>query len=280
MRLVAEAQASGSRAQALADRAAAMLFYIALAAGTITLVVWWLLGDPEGALIRTATVLVIACPHALGLAIPLVIAISTSLGARNGLLVKDRLALERARTLDTVIFDKTGTLTKGEPVLVDVAAGSADVERVLGLAASVEADSEHPLARAIVEGARQRAVETRPATDFEALAGRGAHAMVHGHDVFVGGPRMLADQGLSPHPHAADWDRQGRTVLHVGRRRRRGRHRGRRGRDQARVEGGDRGPAPPRGPGRDDHGRLRSGRRVRGEALGDRRFRRAGAPFR
>jgi Cu2+-exporting ATPase len=215
MRLVAEAQASGSRAQALADRAAAMLFYIALAAGTITLVVWWLLGDPEGALIRTATVLVIACPHALGLAIPLVIAISTSLGARNGLLVKDRLALERARTLDTVIFDKTGTLTKGEPVLVDVAAGSADVERVLGLAASVEADSEHPLARAIVEGARQRAVETRPATDFEALAGRGAHAMVHGHDVFVGGPRMLADQGLSPHPHAADWDRQGRTVLHV-----------------------------------------------------------------
>jgi Cu2+-exporting ATPase len=215
MRLVAEAQASGSRAQALADRAAAMLFYIAITAGVVTLVVWWMLGDPEGALIRTATVLVIACPHALGLAIPLVIAISTSLGARNGLLVKDRLALERARTLDTVIFDKTGTLTKGEPVLIDVAAGSADVERVLGLAASVEADSEHPLARAIVDGARQRAVETRPATDFEALAGRGAHAKVHGHDVFVGGPRFLQDQGLSPHPQAADWDRQGRTVLHV-----------------------------------------------------------------
>ncbi len=215
MRLVAEAQASGSRAQALADRAAAMLFYIALTAGLLTLVVWWLLGDPEGALIRTATVLVIACPHALGLAIPLVIAISTSLGARYGLLVKDRLALERARTLDTVIFDKTGTLTKGEPVLIDVAAGAADVDRVLGLAASVEADSEHPLARAIMEGARQRAVETRPATDFEALAGRGAYAKVHDHDVFVGGPRLLQDQSLSPHPHAADWDRQGRTVLHV-----------------------------------------------------------------
>src|SRR4029078_5870297 len=135
-------------------------FYIALAAGALTLVVWWLLGDPEGALIRTATVLVIACPHALRLAIPLVIAISTSLGARNGLLVKDRLALERARTLDTVIFDKTGTLTKGEPVLVEVPATSADIERVLGLAASVEADSEHPVARAIVEGARQRGVET------------------------------------------------------------------------------------------------------------------------
>ena len=215
MRLVAEAQASGSRAQALADRAAAMLFYVALAAGAITLVAWWLLGDPDGALIRTATVLVIACPHALGLAIPLVIAISTSLGARNGLLVKDRLALERARTLDTVIFDKTGTLTKGEPVLVDVAAGSTDVERVLGLAASVEADSEHPLARAIVQGARERAVETRPATDFEAFAGRGARASVHGHDVSVGGPRLLADKGLSPHPQAAEWDRAGRTVLHV-----------------------------------------------------------------
>ncbi len=126
MRLVAAAQASGSRAQALADRAAAILFYVALAAGTITLVFWWVAGDPEGALVRTATVLVIACPHALGLAIPLVIAISTSLGARNGLLVKDRLALERARTIDTVIFDKTGTLTKGEPALIDI---SDDRER-------------------------------------------------------------------------------------------------------------------------------------------------------
>ncbi len=215
MRLVAEAQASGSRAQALADRAAALLFYVAVAAGALTLIVWWLLGDPEGALIRTATVLVIACPHALGLAIPLVIAISTSLGARNGLLVKDRLALEQARTLDTVIFDKTGTLTKGEPILADVAPGSMDAERVLGLAASVEADSEHPLARAIVDGARQRGVETKPATGFEALAGRGARATVHGHDVFVGGPRLVQERGLSPHPLATEWDQQGRTVLHV-----------------------------------------------------------------
>src|SRR5688572_27078918 len=123
MRMVAAAQASASRAQALADRAAAILFYVALAAGAVTLAYWWIQGDPEGALVRTATVLVIACPHALGLAIPLVIAISTSLGARNGLLVRDRLALEQARTVDTVIFDKTGTLTKGEPVLADVAAG-------------------------------------------------------------------------------------------------------------------------------------------------------------
>ena len=210
MRLVAAAQASGSRAQALADRAAAILFYLALAAGTITLAFWWLQGDPEGALVRTATVLVIACPHALGLAIPLVIAISTSLGARNGLLVKDRLALERARTLDTVIFDKTGTLTRGEPALADASDDSA-----LRLAAAVEGDSEHPLARAIVRGAQARGVDVPHATAFEVLPGRGARAQVDGHDVSVGGPRLLTDLSLEPLAVAADWDREGRTVLHV-----------------------------------------------------------------
>jgi Cu2+-exporting ATPase len=211
VRLVAQAQASASRAQALADRAAAILFYVALAAGTTTLIVWWLLGDPEGALLRTATVLVIACPHALGLAIPLVIAISTSLGAQNGLLIKDRMALERARTLDTVIFDKTGTLTKGEPVLVEV---SGDAE-ALRLAAAVEADSEHPLARAITLGAKIRGSSIPTATAFEALPGRGARAKVEGHAVAVGGPRLLAEMSLAQLPIAADWDSQGRTVLHV-----------------------------------------------------------------
>ena len=166
--------------------------------------------DPEGALVRTATVLVIACPHALGLAIPLVIAISTSLGARNGLLVKDRLALERARTLDTVIFDKTGTLTKGEPVLVD----ASDLE-ALRLAAAVEGDSEHPLARAIVRGATARGLEVPTATAFEALPGRGAKATVEGRKVSVGGPRLLADLSVGALPVATDWDREGRTVLHV-----------------------------------------------------------------
>jgi Cu2+-exporting ATPase len=117
MRLVAAAQASGSRAQALADRAASLLFYVAVASGVLTFGYWWLAGDSAHALTRTATVLIIACPHALGLAIPLVIAISTSLGGRNGLLVKDRLALERSRNLDVVIFDKTGTLTRGAPTL-------------------------------------------------------------------------------------------------------------------------------------------------------------------
>ncbi|HEV8403368.1 MAG TPA: copper-translocating P-type ATPase [Candidatus Limnocylindrales bacterium] len=210
MRLVAQAQASASRAQALADRAAALLFYVALAAGAITLVGWWFLGDPEGALVRTATVLVIACPHALGLAIPLVIAISTSLGARNGLLIKDRLALERARTLDMVIFDKTGTLTRGEPVLVD-----ADGDGALRLAAAVEADSEHPLARAIVAGATARGLSIPTATSFEPLPGLGARAQVEGHAVSVGGPRLLADASLLAPPLAAAWDRDGRTVLAV-----------------------------------------------------------------
>ncbi len=210
MRMVAAAQASASRAQALADRAAAILFYVALTAGIVTLVYWWIQGDPEGALVRTATVLVIACPHALGLAIPLVIAISTSLGARNGLLVKDRIALERAREIETVIFDKTGTLTKGEPALID----ATDVN-ALRLAAAVEADSEHPLAHAIVQGAHDRGLSVPTATGFEALAGRGARARVEGHEVAVGGPRLLAEHGLAPLPVATDWDREGRTVLHV-----------------------------------------------------------------
>jgi Cu2+-exporting ATPase len=210
MRLVAAAQASASRAQALADRAAAILFYVAITAGVVTLAFWWAQGDREGALVRTATVLVIACPHALGLAIPLVIAISTSLGARNGLLVKDRLALERARTVDTVIFDKTGTLTRGQPTLVD-----ATDDEVLRLAAAVESDSEHPLARAIVEGARRRGLSAPAATGFEALPGRGAQAVVDGRLVAVGGPRLLADRSLAPEGVAAEWDRAGRTVLHV-----------------------------------------------------------------
>ena len=213
MRMVAAAQASASRAQALADRAAAVLFYVAVAAGAITFAFWWIEGDRAGALVRLATVLVIACPHALGLAIPLVIAISTSLGARNGLLVKNRTALERARDLDLVIFDKTGTLTKGAPALAAVA-GAGEAE-VLRLAAAVEADSEHPLARAIVEGARSRGIETAAARGFEALPGRGARAVVDGRVVAVGGPRLLADLGLDPDPASDTWSREGRTVLHV-----------------------------------------------------------------
>ncbi|HEX5149465.1 MAG TPA: heavy metal translocating P-type ATPase, partial [Candidatus Limnocylindrales bacterium] len=216
MRLVEAAQASASRAQALADRAAAILFYVALLAGVVTLAFWWIQGDPEGALVRTATVLVIACPHALGLAIPLVIAISTSIGARNGLLVKDRIALERARELDVVIFDKTGTLTKGRPVVAAVAAtGGIEEVDVLGLAAAVEGDSEHPLARAIVEAARRRRIDVPGATEFESLAGRGARARVDGRAVAVGGPRLLDELSLEAIGETGAWARDGRTVLHV-----------------------------------------------------------------
>jgi Cu2+-exporting ATPase len=220
MRLVAEAQASNSRAQALADRAAALLFYVALVAGVVTLAVWMALGQPEEALIRTATVLVIACPHALGLAIPLVIAISTTLGARNGLLVRDRLALERAKDLEVVIFDKTGTLTRGEPVLAGVTtAQGIDERELLAMAAAVEADSEHPLARAIVRGAQQRGVDATRATNFEALAGRGARATIDGRAVTVGGPRLLADLDLEPpgelQTQVDAWAGEGRTVLFV-----------------------------------------------------------------
>ena len=220
MRLVAEAQSSNSRAQALADRAAALLFYVALAAGVITLAAWTALGQPEDALVRTATVLVIACPHALGLAIPLVIAISTTLGAKNGLLVKDRLALERARDVEVVIFDKTGTLTRGEPVLAAVSATPGiDETELLGLAASVEGDSEHPLAGAIVGGTEQRGIKLQRATGFESLAGRGARAVVDGHQVSVGGPRLLSDVKAVPPPELAlaadEWSSIGRTVLYV-----------------------------------------------------------------
>ena len=215
MRMVEAAQASASRAQALADRAAALLFYVALVAGAVTLGFWWLQGDPEGALVRTATVLVIACPHALGLAIPLVIAISTSIGARNGLLVKNRIALERARELQVVIFDKTGTLTKGQPAVAAVAATAGDETDVLRLAAAVEADSEHPLARAIVAEAAKRGIDAQGATEFESLAGRGARARVGDREVAVGGPRLVADLGLNPIEQAEPWAREGRTVLHV-----------------------------------------------------------------
>ena len=220
MRLVAEAQASQSRTQVLADRAAALLFYVALVAGLITLAVWIAVGQPEDALVRTATVLVIACPHALGLAIPLVIAISTTLGARNGLLVKDRLALERAKDVQVVIFDKTGTLTRGEPALAAVAAApKTSDQQLLALAAAVEADSEHPLARAVVRGARARGVTPPRATAFEALPGRGVRATVDGRSLTMGGPGLLAEAGAEVAPHVAaaaeGWSAEGRTVLYL-----------------------------------------------------------------
>src|SRR6266403_144431 len=220
MRLVATAQASGSRAQALADRAAAILFYVAVVSGAITFTYWWLSGDREHALIRTATVLIIACPHALGLAIPLVIAISTSIGAQNGLLVKDRLALELARNLDMVIFDKTGTLTRGSPAVSGVAPALGTTEdNLIALAAAVESTSEHPLAKAIVAEAKRRGLDQPSATNFEALAGRGAKALVEGERVVVGGPRLLTEAKVTVPPEVEKltiaWASDGKTVLYA-----------------------------------------------------------------
>jgi Cu2+-exporting ATPase len=219
-RLVEQAQTSRSRAQALADRAAALLFYFAAGAGLLTLVVWTLLGEPDQAIERTVTVLVIACPHALGLAIPLVIAIATGLAARSGILVKDRLALERMRTVDTVLFDKTGTLTKGEPTVSGVAAVDGDQDRLLRLAAAVEADSEHPLARAIVAAARTQAVGELPAAgEFRSMTGRGVQAQIEGATVAVGGPVLLRELRLAePEELAGElegWRGRGATVLYV-----------------------------------------------------------------
>jgi P-type Cu2+ transporter len=219
-RLVEQAQASGSRAQALADRAAAMLFYFAVGAGLITMAVWLVLGEPDQAVERTVTVLVIACPHALGLAIPLVIAISTGLAARSGILVKDRLALERMRTVDTVLFDKTGTLTTGKPQVSGVVAVDGDDDGLLQLAAAVEADSEHPLARAIVAQAHERAGGDLPtAGEFRSMTGRGVQARVEGATVAVGGPALLRQLELTEPEGLAEqvgaWKRRGATVLYV-----------------------------------------------------------------
>jgi Cu2+-exporting ATPase len=217
-RLVAEAQDSRSRAQALADRAAALLFYVAVAAAAVTVVAWAAVGRPATAVTSAVTVLIIACPHALGLAIPLVISISTSLSARNGILVKDRLALERMRTVDAVLFDKTGTLTKGEHRVTDLAAVDGDGDRLLALAGAVEADSEHPLARAIVTAARERGDLPR-ASGFRSMTGRGVEATVDGSTVAVGGPGLLRDLGMDvPEALAGQvdrWQSRGAAVLYV-----------------------------------------------------------------
>ena len=199
MRLVADAQKSKSRAQHLADRAARFLTGAAILSGVVTLVVWQSLGASiDFSIVRVVTVLVIACPHALGLAVPLVVAISTTLGARNGLLVRDRRGLEEARGLDTVIFDKTGTLTLGEFRVVEMAvADGMGEEEALRIAAGVESGSEHPIARGIVKTAEDRGMEIPVADDFRALTGRGVAASVDGVEYHMGGPALLKEEEVT-----------------------------------------------------------------------------------
>nr|WP_237728391.1 heavy metal translocating P-type ATPase [Cellulomonas sp. APG4] len=214
-RLVAQAQSSTTRAQLLADRAAGWLFWFALIAAVITVTIWSAIGTPDFAIIRAITVLVIACPHALGLAIPLVVSISTERAARGGVLVKDRGALERMRVVDTVLFDKTGTLTKGEPAVHDVATSGLGEDDLLALAAAAEADSEHPLARAITAAANHRGLTIPRANGFQASTAVGVSATVEGHQVAVGGPSLLAEHGLAPLPATQPWSDRGQIVLHV-----------------------------------------------------------------
>lgn len=215
-KLVTEAQNSSSRAQRIADRAAGWLFWFALSAAVVTAVVWTLVGLPDTAVIRTITVLVIACPHALGLAIPLVVSIATERAARAGVLVKDRLALESMRTVDTVLFDKTGTLTRGAPAVtaVEPAAGVA-ADDLLAWAAAAETDSEHPLARAIVNAATERGLVVPTATDFASSPAVGVRASVEGRVVQVGGPSLLEQEGAAELPVADFWRGEGAIILHV-----------------------------------------------------------------
>ncbi|OQM83888.1 heavy metal translocating P-type ATPase [Rhodococcus sp. 66b] len=215
-RLVEQAQNSSSRAQVLADKAAALLFWYALGAAVLTAIAWSIWGTPESAVTRTITVLVIACPHALGLAIPLVVSIATERAARAGILITDRMALEAMRNVDTVLFDKTGTLTKGEPAVVGVRGvdGYSDDE-VLSAAAAVEFDSEHPLGRAVVAAARELSLEFTSGSDFQAHNGIGVAADVGGARVGVGGPGMLRSVGATAIPGTEEWLSDGSTVLHV-----------------------------------------------------------------
>lgn len=196
--MVRRAQESRSRSQNLADIGANILTYTALAIATVTLVVWSSVGAPlEFAIARAVTVLVIACPHALGLAVPLVVAVSTRLCATSGLLIRDRASFERARNLDVVIFDKTGTLTEGRFGVSDVVAlADMPADEILGWAAAVESQSEHPIARGVVRSAEERGIVPKSARDFRNLTGEGAQALVDGRDVKVVGPGYLRRRGV------------------------------------------------------------------------------------
>lgn len=215
--MVRRAQATRSRTQDLANRAASWLTWIAIVVGFGTMGVWLAVGAaPAFALERTVTVMVIACPHALGLAVPLVVAVSTKLTARNGLLIRDRAAFERARDLDAVIFDKTGTLTEGRFGVSDVVAlGGRTDEEVLALAAALESRSQHPIALGIVRAAAERGVQPTAVEDFRSLTGRGVTATVDGHAVMVVSPGWLLENGIALDDRVAPLAEQGKTVVHV-----------------------------------------------------------------
>jgi Cu2+-exporting ATPase len=216
--VVRKAQESRSRTQNLADRAAMFLVIVAVSAGILTFVAWTLLGDGASfAVERAVTVMVISCPHALGLAIPLVVAVSTALAAGSGFLVRERQAFEEARGVRSVIFDKTGTLTEGRLGATNVLAyGSRSEAEVLAMAAAVEASSEHPIAAAIGRRAAEENLKVRPVEGFKAVAGRGVEGLVDGKKVEVMGPGPLREMGLAPPDgRAEELASRGRTVVFI-----------------------------------------------------------------
>jgi P-type Cu2+ transporter len=220
MKLVTEAQSSKSKTQIVADKAAFYLTFVALGAALITWIAWAIAGQSANFILeRIVTVLVIACPHALGLAVPLVTAISTTLAAKNGLLVRQRMALEAARNVDVVLFDKTGTLTKGEQGVVDVTT-DGDKKELLAIAAAIESESEHPIARAIVKAAKDQNLKIPAISNFTALAGRGAKAVImNRHEAYVGGPRLVEElKAATPNTverAAKQASDEGKTVVYV-----------------------------------------------------------------
>ena len=221
MRLVKQAQESKSETQLLADRAAGWLFYVALGVAVVTAIAWTAaVGLNVQVISRVATVLVIACPHALGLAVPLVVAITTTMGASHGILVRDRLALEEAREIDVVLFDKTGTLTEGQFGVANLAVVEGwTEEKALAVAAAVEGDSEHMLAQGIRRAAQDRGVELPHVTDFEAIKGRGVRARQDGQTLYVGGPNLLeqleVERPAELDPFVRDAEAKGQTVVYL-----------------------------------------------------------------
>lgn len=221
MKLVAEAESSKSKTQIIADRAAFYLTFVAIGAAIFTAIGWSLFSDKSLAFIleRVVTVLVIACPHALGLAVPLVTAISTSLAAKNGLLVRKRISLESARNIDVILFDKTGTLTKGEQGVVDIVTDNISADALLSIAGAVEADSEHAIAKAIVRKAQETKPHLRSAKNFSALSGRGAKATIDGKVAHVGGPRLLTELSVEQSSKVKNAyetaTNEGKTVVYV-----------------------------------------------------------------
>jgi len=215
IKLVKQAQESKSKTQDLANRAAAFLFYVAVLTGSITYVFWFLNGTPDFALERAVTVLVIACPHALGLAVPLVVAISTSITAKNGILIRDRRAFEQAKDLTAVIFDKTGTLTEGKFGVTDVIS-FIDENDLLTVASSIEQNSEHIIAKAIVRYAREKGVKPENVERYKTIPGKGAYGMVDNKEVYIGSPNMIKEMGITVDDRRiADLQKEGKTVIFV-----------------------------------------------------------------